>query len=37
MKPRVCVFCLYEYLRKEAFVQRMSYAKIQKRVAEMTR
>jgi len=37
MRTKLCVYCLYVYLRKEAFVQRMCYAKIQKRITKMTR
>ena len=31
MNTRICVYCLVEYLRKQAFSQRMEYAKIRKR------
>lgn len=35
MRPRICIYCLIEYLRGQAFNQRMEYAKIRKRALEL--
>jgi hypothetical protein len=35
MKTRLCVYCLFEYLRKEAFKQKMETGKIRKRAKEL--